>query len=484
MTSFLRCLPFLTGLALAAPPDMLRLEDGSIEGSFAGIDQEGRLLWNRDDSEKPLEFRTDKIRHIALRGGSPARTTSELSHVTLTNGDALPGHLVAMTDTLVEMETALVGDISIPRENVVSIEPNPFGGRLIYAGPFDDSGWEMITPDTDDPERLEETEDQDATWIHSGAHWYYTGGREAIRKSVEMPDQSVFRFHVDWKSRPPLSIAFLADFAQAPAWDEKEAPEDEADQAMRSRPDQLTAAFGNCLVLSVRPTFASLQHCGYDKDGRAFSRMIRSAVSTVRFEESGQADFELRTDLKKRSATLFVDGAYMLHWDLSEELKESPLGRGIGFLVPGNNEPLRISDILVAEWNGMPDAARSLHHPDRDLVLLTNGTDRFSGKVVDMRDGDLRLATSYAELTIPLDQIAEIQLAGQAETLEAAGKKKDLMIHFKPVGRVTGQVTESTSSEVNLRSPVLGDLKVDLSAACLLEFHKGGRFLQTWDDDL
>ncbi len=479
MTYFLRLLPLLAGLATAAEPDMLRLTDGSLEGRYAGITPAGMLQWDREDAGSTLEFRLDKVRHIALRGARPATPTGDRSHVFLTNGDCLPGVIRRMDADQLALDTPFAGTLTVPARHLTSLAPNPFGGRLIYAGPFSAEGWETINPQTDDPERLEEADGDDSspTWQHTGGYWYYSGGPEALRLPLETPRQSVLRFHLDWRNRPPFSVAFMADFASPPA----PAPDDEEP---RSRPDLPTTAFGNCLVLTLRGSYATLQRCGFDEEGKPFSRMIRSAASTVEFGHSDRADFEIRTDLDRRTVTLFVDGSYMLRWNLDDQPEEPTSGGGIGFMVPGSREALRISNILVAEWNGMPDAARSLRHPERDLVLLTNGTDRFSGEVKSIADGHLEFESAYAQLSIPLEEIAEVHFADrpiEAVEEDSADRVRAL---FQPIGSISGKVSQSDATHLQIASPLLGPVRIDLSPVSLLEFRQGGEFLSPWDEDL
>ncbi|MBB5352406.1 hypothetical protein HNR46_002651 [Haloferula luteola] len=476
MIRLLLLLPLILGMASAEPPDLLRLSDGSLEGHFGGITPEGKLLWLRDDADNGLSFNLDRIQHVALRGAQPQGVTGELSHVFLTNGDCLPGTIVSMDRDQLVMESAVAGQLTIPISAIASLAPNPFGGRLIYAGPFDAEAWEITLPASTDP-TPEAQESKTPAWQHSGGDWYYHGGPEILRRALSMPRQSVFRMHLDWRAMPPVMIGFYSDFMAPPPLEGDE----EAQQAA-PRPDFTTASFGNSLILNVRGNYVSLQRCGYEKDGRPFSRMIRTDASTVQFRKRDEAELEIRTDLDEGTVTLYVDGSYMIHWNLEEEENFQPLGGGIGFGVPGNHDSLRISNLLVAEWNGMPDAARSFDHADRDLILLTNGTDRFSGEIVSIQDRRITLSGPYADLTIPLHEVAEVHLAGhQVEPPESIGNGS-LAVFFQPVGRITGKIREAGPDHAVLDSPLLNQVRLDLRAASLLEYQPAGQFLNPWDE--
>jgi hypothetical protein len=467
----------------AAPPDLLRLADGTLEGTFESYTAEGTVRWQRPDAVQPLEFRTDRIRHIALRGGNAVHTGPDTSHVRLINDDRIPGRIVSLADGVLTIDSPVAGTVSIPMAKVKSVEPNPFGGRLVYAGPFSEEGWETVEPDTDDPEKLEKDEEKkNPTWVHHGASWYYTGGPEAIRLDAGMPRKSVVRFRMDWRNRPPITIALYGDLARQP---EPPAPAEGEEAPRLSRPNIVTAAFGNCLSLTVRSNYASLQECGYGENGQPFARVLRSSSSSVNFENTGSAEFEIRTNLDAGTVSLYANGSFCIQWDLARAADEPvEMGGAMGFAVPGSHDPVRISDIIVAEWNGLPDAARSLESEHQDIVLLTNGTDRFSGKVATIADGRMHLVGNYAEFDVPLDEIAAIHLAHDGREKAGDPDADAVTLRFQPVGRLSGRPLSADRGHMKLDSPILGEVNADLSAAALIIFEPGGQFLKDWEDDL
>ena len=486
MNLLLALLALASGLSVAAatPPDVLRLADGELAGKFAGVSADGILRWQRDDSPSPLEFNINKARHIALRGGIPARSEARTSHVELIDGDRVVGTITGLRDGEITLDSPHTGPIVIPQDRIRRISPNPFGGSLIYAGPFTAEGWEIL--DSTPPEQVENQDDEGAgddepTWQHSAGHWYYTGGRDALRYPARMPDRSIFRFHMDWRSRPSISIAIHADFSAPPP------PPEKADDEEIRQPDLPVRMFGNALIISIRSNYATLQHSGYTQEGEPFTRHLRSSTSGLRIDESGDADFEVRSNLDEGIVSLFVDGSFWLQWNLEFADDARPLGSGIGYLINEESEHYRITDILVAEWNGMPDAARSFESPDRDIVLMTNGTDRFSGKVTAIADNVVQLAGPYADLEIPLAQVASIHFTQPAdEDQDDAGSEdgSGVRVHFLPIGRLHGKLIEADPTRIILHSPTLGRIEARLESASLIEFSRQGMFLQEWDEDL
>lgn len=476
--------------------DLLRLEDGALAGQFGGINGDGNVLWNRDDGIDTMEFKQDKIRQIILRGGGNLEPEADTSHILLTNGDRLPAKIVAMDQENIMLDTPMAGKLVIPLDGVVSMHPNPFGGRLLYAGPFSDDGWEIRSsnPNEDGEEKSEESEEEEkpAAWRHVGAKWYFTGGRDALRRQVGLTDRSALRFTLEWRSRPPIAIALNADFAERPEPKESEKEEDEQGEE-KPRPFRRVSSssnyakyFGNAMVLTLRSSYAQLLHCGYDEDGNEFSDQVRPSSSSVRVEDSGSADFELRSNREAGTMTLFVNGKFATQWNLEKKLEDDiayPTGGGIGFSTMGSDTPARISDIIVAEWNGMPDSARSFECKEADTILLTNGTDRFAGEIQSIEAGMLTVKSRYAELEIPVEEVAQIRFAGrEVETDDSL--EKGLHVHFQPLGTLSGKAGRTSGDSLRLQSPLLGEMNVDLNSAVLLEFDSGQAFLNYWDDDL
>ena len=194
---------------------------------------------------------------------------------------------------------------------------------------------------------------------------------------------------------------------------------------------------------------------------------------------------ELRCNRQSGEISLFLNDEFVSQWseggDKPGHESYAGKGSGIGFMVQSMNSPVRISDIAMAEWNGMPDSARSLQVDDQDIVLLANGTDRFSGKVTAFRDGVIELEGRYGAFRFPLDDLAEIRFARNhlAKPLEASAG--NLLIHLSPLGRITGKPVTGTASHVRLLTPSAGEWNVDLTSAVILDFNPSNSFLDDWD---
>jgi len=87
-------------LAAAESPDLLRFTNGDqLHGKFTGIKDESLVVWRRDDISAPVELKPSQLRHIVLRGGKPQKALPSFSHLTLVNGDSIPGKITRIDDT-------------------------------------------------------------------------------------------------------------------------------------------------------------------------------------------------------------------------------------------------------------------------------------------------------------------------------------------------------------------------------------------------
>lgn len=498
-------------------PDLLRLTNGELEGQFGGLDANGVLRWEREDGIAPMEFKTDKVRQIVLQGGHPVDPGKDAAHLELINGDRLPAHIVSLDGEHFTLDTPMAGELLLDRDSVLSAAPNPFGGKLIYAGPFAADGWKSYRPSQDFPEPPEPPDDEDqasetetidkkslentSSWKHRGSKWYFTGGRDALRSSLGMPDQAILRFSLEWRNRPPVAIAFHADFA-APVYPPPADGEELTDEELKTLQEQrderrrnsqhLADYFGNAYVLTLRSSYAQLQECGFDDKGEPFINQVRSSSTNIRFDDTGTADFEIRCNRKSGEISLFVNKEFAMQWETESEFDDQKNadtgygapGDGVGFQMLGSDTPVRISDIIVAEWNGMPDSARSLQSDESDIVLLTNGTDRFSGKVSSIKDGKLTLVGRYASLDIPLNEIAEIHFARNGLKQLEESRERLARVHFQPIGRLSGVAGVTSAKDMILDSRLLQKIKLDLTSAVVIDFQSGSSFLNYWDEEL
>ncbi len=472
--------------------DVLRFVNGDqLHGEFAGIAAGSSVRWKREDVERDVTFKSSELRQIVLRGGRPARALQGLSHIGTTNGDRIPGIVRELDGERVRLETEFGGILEVPRNQVGLLAPNPLGGRILYHGPYDPDGWMMV--DAEHLEGLPEEKDDEQDpprWRFNGSAWFWqneTAGTALIR-AEGMPDRAVLQFDLAWKNNLSIAVAFHADFKR---------PEPEVDDAengdVRDRgrhPGSYPNLFGSSYVLTLNPNHLRLNRTYFDDEGRPISEAVQGNHSAMQWGHTGKVRVELRCNRLTGEIILFLDGEFVMQW--SEMVGDARAagratyagkGNGIGFQVQGGNSPVRISEIVMAEWNGMPDAARSLQVEDADIVLLTNGTDRFSGNVTEVRDGRLKLEGRYGEFVFPIDEVAEVRFAKASLKEQDEMATEGVKVRLYPIGTVTGQALDGDEKSLRILSGAAGEIEMNLDSAVMLEFQSTESFLDDWDPE-
>lgn len=495
------CFLSFAGLSAAERPDLLRFTNGDqLHGSFLGIKDGPCALWRRDDVAQPVEFQTGRVRHIVLHGGRPRKSLGTLSHAALVNGDRLPGVVTGMDAESITLETACAGVLRLPRRQVAMLAPNPLGGRVYYHGPFTADDWEMrhaLYPEGLPAAAAEgEGNDGDADapgrWDFSGAAWYW-GGRNAgtalVRRSG-LPDRAVLRFDLAWKNRLSLAVGFHADFTAAkPA---KEADDPKLRKARAIVPGDsadLPRVFGNSYVLQMYSNYMMLFRSAVDEDGDPSLERVQLHNNNLRLGDSGSAKVEIRSDRSSGAISLFVNDEFVAQWSEGPAAGNpaedfAGKGRGFGFVVQGNDAPVRVTDIVVAEWNGMPDSARSMQVAEQDVVLMANGTDRYAGQVGALDpEGNLLFEGRHGSFRFPIVEVAEIRFARERLAAAEEPPADCVSVRLAPLGTVTGRPVAGDARALTLLNPVAGELVLSLDAAVMLDFNSSSRFIDDWNAD-
>jgi hypothetical protein len=480
------------------PEDLLRFTNGDvIHGRFVGVENGPRVLWQREDLANAVGFDASNLRQLVFNAGRPANALAEPSNAVLVNGDLLPGRIIKLSDTSLTLETEFGGTLEIPRNALAQLNPNPHGGHLFYSGPFNTDGWSMpADPNAKDPQAPDEDEAQrDAfapqrraqqakpekgdPWLFSGAAYYSNSTLPLIRE-VNMPDKARFRFEISWKSRLNLSVGFHADF-KVPAKPAADRPQPQGGMFLGRGQQSFPYVFGNAYVLTFYSSFAQLWRCGFDEAGNPLApERLQVGNANLNLPESGSATLEFRCDRKAKTIALFINDEFALQWDEANS-PYAGKGGGIGFISTAGSNQVRVSEILVTSWNGMSDSARSMESSEHDIVLLTNGTDRFAGKVREVDNGVVTIAGTYAEMRIPMGEVSEIRFAQNKRLATAQTPPKQATVRFFPVGQISGQMVASKDGVLSMESPILGKVQVNLRYPVMFDFANSRSFIDDWN---
>jgi len=520
----------LASAAVAAddrPEDLLRFSnDDQLHGNFEGFEN-GSITWHRKDVAAPIQVDASTVRQVVLHSGRPLRNMETPAYAQLVGGDRVPGAIVSLDDKTLTIETPYAGRLTIPRDHIDTLSPVPFGGRVHYAGPFTPEGWRILenkeepkenadekdgenknaAPDNADKnngaEKKEKTEPPPA-WVFTRTAWYSAPANNEKQARILLRGQNInqpqktasasplplvldnilgdaasLRFHLAWKNQLGIYIAFHADLAKAP-----DAKDPDAEKAKRASSGNrsLPYNFGNSYAFALTGSYGMFYSCGFEKDGKPFTKRMQNASINNRGGPTNEMDIELRFDRLNGRILLFINGEFRVQLDEDPD-EWAGKGSAIGFLLTNSSCQVRISDILVTDWNGRIDSARSMETEDRDIVLLTNGTDRFSGKIQSIKENIASIKGNYATMRVPLEQIAEIHFAREsiAKPTEPASGQISLKLH--PLGKISGKPLRASRDAFSIASPHFGDAEIQLDFVNILDFKSSTNFIDEWDID-
>ena len=482
--------------------DLLRFSNGDqLHGTFQGIEEGPNLIWKREDLDDTAKFGIKDLRHLVMRGGNPAVPLKSISLVELVNGDQIPGKVTALSEEEVTIETSFAGILTLERNKVARIAPQPLGGRLHYHGPFAPEPWEVVSYKSEESdedvdfngEEKPDAEDKEEVpdWRHSGAAWYWGSNQPgtALILRDSMPERSTVRFDIAWKNQLNMAIAVHADFCvdEKKAAEENEEPQEALERARFIAHDSssLPAIFGNAFVLQIHSNYMVIYRAIVDEEGNHSVKRVKTASSRLNFGENATTSFELRSDLKQSVFTLFANGKFVTQWSDPAHKNDAitPVtGSSLAFLPQASKSRVKLTDVIIAEWNGMPDSARSLQTETQDIILMTNGLDRLAGKALTLEENQmLRFKGKHGEFLLPLDEISELHMAtGDLLKVEPPSGKR-VKARFSPMGVITGSPLSGDRKSMVLRHELAGDITINNDAAVMFEFNDIKELFTDWD---
>lgn len=479
-------------VSAAETADLLRFDNGDqLHGRFQGLGKEGSLLWKRNKDDKDaIRFDASEIRQVILNSGKPEQSLASLAYVGTSNGDRVPGVVQDIDDKKIYVQTDFAGLLEFPRDQVGIIAPNPMGGRVLYHGPFNKDEWVQKTvkhPTGIPAQNKDADKDKNSLlWKFSGSAWYWMDSPmgTALTRETGMADRSILQFDLSWKNRLSVAVGFHSDF-KIPEY----AKPHEFQERRTNSVSDLPYIFGSSYVLHIFSSYVILYRSGFDIEGNPSMERLQSRSSTLRLTNTGSANFEVRCNRLNGNISLFVDGAFVCEWNEAANDPEDSdpddtyigRGNGYGFMVQMEESPLRVSDIIVAEWNGIPDSARSLQSDDFDIVLLNNGTDRFSGEITNMKDGKVNLTGRFGNFSFPMNDIAEIRFAKSKLKKTDDNQPAEFKVRFHPLGSISGQTISGNEKSILLQNAATGEINVDLNSANILEFKSTQSYLDDWN---
>lgn len=493
------CTLATTPLLLGQDKDLLRLKNGDTShGNYLALEEGPILRWKAKEALEPTSYRTENLRKIVLNAGSSAKLVTSEGHLITVAGDNFPGSLISMGSDSVSLETPYAGLLTFPRDQVASLYPNRAKGKVYYAGPFSEESWSMIETKQEIEDReADDTEPaaEEQLWKFGNGAWY-SNSEQPLCLQVPLPDRVSIRFQLAWQNKLHVSLALMADF-QVPVAKEQadDAPDEEAPDDDAPAEDQFTFVplkdhgtgrtpaenFGSGFSVDLHNSYGRMQKLTFGEDGQSRSQSFSTASGRSQLTNIYSATIELRCDRLAGKVSLFINGDFYAEWqDEGEPLSDVDRFFAIRALQKAN---LQVTDLVVSEWNGMPDAARSMENEERDVLLLANGTDRISGQILSLEEDMFQVKTRFGDFRIPAAEVTEIHLATGSRAEPPSFGDNDIFISLQPRGRVTLTPEIGQGKTLKGTHPVLGDLTIDLDYSYLLEFDPQRTIFDNWDND-
>ncbi len=470
--------------------DLLRFSEkansDSLHGQFVAFDKSSNIVFKSSQAKETTTFSTKKLHRITLNKGRAAQALQPNSAISLINGDIIPGMITHADDKGVTLETQHLGELTFARNIITKISPTPHGGKLIYYGPMNDDGWKIISPPKkkiDEKEadaeqakkkaQIEKNENNLTNWKFVAGSWYAGTSKERylVRENV-LPDTCKVKFKIGWRGSLYCNIGIHSDL---------DPPEYKGKESIKSN---MASTLGRSYVVSLSSHSASLYSCLFDEEGKPSATRSENNHISTNLSKKEEAEIELRIDRPNKTLMLYIDGSFKTKWNLGE--KYIAPGKAIAFKnLRYNNSQMRVSDILITRWNGMRDSAQSMQSDEHDVILLTNGVDRFSGTFKQIKDDKIYFRGTFDnELAIPKASVQEIYLASN-KLRKVSDDKEGSFAHFytRPYGRISGIPTADANGTTRIRSDIVSEVSLKMKFVGIVDFSEQNNLLDFWDDN-
>ena len=412
-------------------PDTLRFSNkDTLHGSFVSFDKDG-VHWKSTEAKDPIVFQTGNLTEVKLDSHKPPANAAQPNQaITLTNNDELPGTLISLDDKTLVLDTWYAGKITIPRAMIKGITPLKGGGDVLYEGPTGMEGWTL----GNNGNRAKSWTFRDGALIATS---YGTIGRD-----MKLPDSSSIAFDLVSRGQNQLSICIYCDSADN---------------------------IGNCYMFQINSNYIYLQR--YSRNGGNMNMMGQEQPVMLRgaMMRADKLHFDIKTNKATKTIWLYINGNLLKQWTDPGEFA----GSGTKMIFSSNQGMYaKVSNIKVTAWDGKPEEPASAAGKSKEDSIKMANSDRVSGKLKSIADGKAIFASSYADLTIPLDRIEQIDLSGEGAD-QPKKNANDIRAYFADRGSITMELQSWDDKQVTASSPNFGTATFSPDAFQRLQFNLG-----------
>jgi len=417
----------VTPVSAAPEGDALKFRNGDVlHGTILGIEGGSVLQWRRDDVKAPLGFGLDNVLELQLAPRPPK--TARVPHrmvVELTNGDRLAGDIVSLNDKVLKLNTWYADTLSLKRSMVQRIVSVAAAPDAIYAGPTGMSGWTASDSS------------RDGWKFKNGAFYSPLRTSSGVGRNVNLPDMANIEFDLGWRGQLYFQVGFYYE--------------------------DLRNLYGSGgYAFQLNGTSVYLNRYGANRG----QNNLGSSVELPKFQNKTKAHISIRVNKAKKAIALFVDNELVKPWTDAEAFAGN--GKGLIFYSQGQGQ-FRVSNILVTAWDGRLDSGPVTAAAVAEDTVRLGNNDKVSGTIKSIGKGEVVMATSFMEMKVPLDRVAQIDFA-DPKTEKPHRQAGDVRAVFLDGSRFTLALQKLTDAALIGNAESCGRVSTALDAFSRIQF--------------
>lgn len=405
------------------------VNNDSLHGSFLGYEKEGNVRWKSPESKDPIVFQATNLTEIKLDSHKPPASATPATHaILLTNNDEIPGNLVSMDDKVLTLDTWYAGKLLIPRDMVRTITPLKTSSSILYQGPTSLDGW---TP---------------GPRFNNAVAWAYRDGSlistnyGMIGRDVKLPSLASVDLDVMSRGNSQLCISLYSDRAD-------------------------NGNMTNCYMFQINGSYISLQRLTPNGQNNFGGEQLQ-LPGNVMLHDKMHIGIRMNKDTK--TFWLYINGNMVKQW--TDPAEFAGKGTSLIFMTQQQGGYTRISNIKVSTWDGEIESNHTAGEKAKEDNIKMENQDKVSGKLKSIADGKALFTSSYADLTVPLDRIEEINMSSEGAD-QAKRNAGDIRAYFADRGSITMQLESWDEKQATATSPNFGKATFSPDAFQRLQFN-------------
>lgn len=457
------------GITYGQKQQVIELLDGDVlKGTFVGFDSEGGAKWRHSAVKTDIEFMTDSLSKIRLFPRPYSGAPSDNTRVELVTGEELSGELLEMNNRhLILKAWYSRNTLRIPREKILAIRPATAEAGVIYEGPTGMEGWKSQgrgirnvqvpvvpgggrflngpvkglrqplpgaggVPDIDPITGLPMGE----RWQYSNESFVATRSNSLIGREMKLTDKVNVEFDLNWRGNFNLGISVFAD--------------------------KFDAYSGNSYMVGFSPNDCYLMRMANNVQnnlGRASFQDLRGKT---------KARISVRINKEEGTIALVLNNRVVKEWE--DNAGFAGKGGNVNFVLLQNTY-VKVSNILVSQWDGKLPSGEGSKKEGKDLLVMSSAGS-LSGELLGVLDGKVRFKAAFSPepLEMTLDTVARINLADAKLEKPKLGLG-DVRVTFSNGGQFTFLLENWGADRVTGLSTVLGRVEFQPGAFSMLEFN-------------